>query len=115
MKRSVPDRGFIIRQGERGPIVDGSFNGVHLTIFPRPYDPISYEVHITAETPDGKPDFSKDFNSMLIDASSDDIGEAADMYMRRLQSGVDPKDIFKPETEAQTKVFKEAFERLSKA
>ena len=81
VNKGVQDMGFIVRQGEKGPIIDGSYKGIHLAIFPQPQDSTSYEVHITGETSDGKPDWSSDFNSTVIDAAPDDIEEAADMYM----------------------------------
>jgi len=32
---SVQDKDYTVREGKKGPIIDGSYKGLHLSIFPR--------------------------------------------------------------------------------
>ncbi len=109
-----PDTGYTVRQGKLGPIVDGSHNGIHLAIFPcgRVKGDTAYEIHFTAETPDGKPDWERDFNSTSIDLTPDDVEEAADIYMRRLKSGVKPEDMFRDQEEVDIDAMRELYEKF---
>ncbi len=89
------DKGYVIRNGEKGPIVDSSYNGIHLSIFPNPHDSRSFEVHFTTELEGGGPDFSHMLNSSIIDGTAEDIGEMADTYVRRMRGGVKIDDMFR--------------------
>lgn len=113
---SAQDKGYTVREGRKGPIVDGSHNGLHLAIFPRDLveNDTAYEIHITAETADGNPDWSRDFNSTLIDISPADVEEAASMYMRRLKMGIKPEDMFRDQGEANEAAMREIYESMKK-
>jgi len=113
---SAQDKGYVVRESEKGPIIDGSHNGLHLTMFPRNLvkNDTAYEIHITAETADGNPDWSKDFNSTLMDISPADVEEAASMYMGRLKMGIKPEDMFRDQEEADEASMREIYESLKK-
>lgn len=108
------DRGFTVRWGKNGPVVDGSHGGVHLAIFPRRLvkDDKAYEVHITTETPEGNPDWGHTFNSIVLDIKPEDVEEVADTYMRRLRDGVPPTELFRDIEEANIIAMREVWEKL---
>ena len=113
---SAQDKGYTVRQSENGPIIDGSHKGLHLTMFPRNLvkNDKAYEIHITAEKADGMPDWSKDFNSTLMDIAPADVEEAASMYMRRLKMDIKPEDMFRDQEEANEASMRELYENMKK-
>jgi hypothetical protein len=111
---TLESQGFSIVQGEKGPIVDSSFNGIHLSIFPRGHgdDSGAYNIVFCAEKPDGSPDFGKIINSSIIDLRPDDVEEVAATYVTRLRSGIKPEEMFRDQQEANRRMMMGEFEKL---
>lgn len=86
----------------------GFYNGVHLVILPASYGSPGFHVYFTEDN-SGKPDFSKVKNSMAIDGNPNDLQEIADMFMRRLTSGVLIEAIFKDFEEQNRRAMEEAY------
>lgn len=115
-QQSDKDKGYTVFQGERGPVVTGSHRDLLLTIFPRQLagDKDVYEVHITTKTPDGRPDWSNDLNSTVLDLPRESLEEAADTYMRRLRNNISPQDIFRDQEEENFSAMLEMSRSLKK-
>lgn len=105
-----------IHTGMSGLVATGRYKDICVTMFPRREKSLTYEVHVTKMKPDGKPDFSLPLNDYVVDmhdGDQDELEEMIDMFVSRLESGVDPLRLFQDMEEAARANIMELYKKYS--